>query len=163
VSIVVVPHLPDVELRELPEVPRAENIRTSAIEALRKTLGVSPMAVNPGALPTFEVTVPCLARRNNPVCAGCSEELYEDELCPRRDCEWSFPRLGFSICLDKFDPAFEETDRVRHTFRYKHAEVLGVLKAVIADTDDLSPEIRWDRGFGTFMYNLFFRERGKDA
>jgi len=94
----------------------------------------------------------CLLRSN---CKGCKEEPFEDP-CGRRDSERPFPKWGFSIALDKFDQAFIENNDENHTFRYKHAEVVEVMTEVISKTPELAPEIWWDRGFGHFVYNLFF-------
>jgi len=154
-DVVVIDHLPDVERMELPSVPRAGAIYAQVETALAETLGVAPMELQPGKKPTI-VFKRCIVGGGRQRCKGCRRTHYEDP-CGRKNVEHPFPRFGFSIGLSKFDDAFNEK-LPDNRFRYKHDEVLEILKAMINDIDELSPEIWWDRGGGAFVYNLFFKE-----
>jgi hypothetical protein len=155
-QIAVIDHLPDVIRRELPdEVPKALRIFGAVEGAVRKVLGVTPLELVEGKAPTFEFRT-CRLGGSRQSCRGCKKRRYDD-LCERRNCGRPFLCYGFSIGLDKFDDAFTEK-LSESTFRYRHEEVLQVLKDMIADTPELAPEIWWDRGMGAFVYNLFFEE-----
>lgn len=64
-------------------------------------------------------------------------------------------RYGFAFALDKFDDAFNE-NLSDGTFRYRHDEVVEILKRLISETPELANKLCWDRGMGVFVYNLFF-------
>lgn len=62
---------------------------------------------------------------------------------------------GIAFAISKSNKNFLEMLQ-NSTFRYRDSEVQEALKAIIAK-NDLVPLIRWNRGFGIFVFNLYFR------
>ena len=64
---------------------------------------------------------------------------------------------GLAFAISKTDEKFTE-HLPDQKFRYKSAEVERVLTDIItAHSKVLSGEVRWDRGFGMFVYNIYYR------
>ena len=79
---------------------------------------------------------------------------FVDEMEPKH-------REGIAFAVSKFDKNFSEMVRPGYAnnpaeFRYKSDEVIDALKVIIT-THDMAPIIRWNRGMGVFVYNLYFR------
>lgn len=63
-------------------------------------------------------------------------------------------REGVAFGVAKFSSGLMEDVGVS-AFRYRDPEVREALVGVI-QTHGLAPEIRWDRGGGMFVFNLYF-------
>jgi hypothetical protein len=67
---------------------------------------------------------------------------------------------GFAFGISKFDDGFVEKDNVgpgsMGGFRYKDDEVQAVLKKLIKKLN-MAPKIRWGRGQGVFVFNIFLK------
>lgn len=76
-------------------------------------------------------------------------------------------KAGIGFGVSKFDDSFVERDSQKAgtlgTFRYKHSEVIEKLKKVIRAHPELAKLIRFDRGHGVFVYNLFFNPKSADV
>jgi hypothetical protein len=74
--------------------------------------------------------------------------VEEDELVAGRE--------GFAFAINKMDPGFfQELGSQR--FRYRKDEVVNALEKVIAVHGDLDDLVMFDRAFGVFVFNLFYK------
>jgi len=63
-------------------------------------------------------------------------------------------KYGLAFAVSKFD--FIQ-DLPNHEFRYRSNEVEEDLKEIITRRKDLNPTVKYDRGCGVFVWNIFFK------
>jgi len=65
-------------------------------------------------------------------------------------------QYGFAFACTKFDDNFRES-MGRSEFRYKEKEVKQAIGKIFEEIKDLDPAVKYDRGMGVFVYNIFLK------
>lgn len=63
---------------------------------------------------------------------------------------------GLAFAVSKFEDSFRE-DLPDRSFRYRDAEIQDALRKIIAEHQVCSGSVRWDRGMGVFVFNVYLK------
>jgi hypothetical protein len=64
---------------------------------------------------------------------------------------------GLAFAISKFEPSFHES-MPGNTFRYKDTEVQAAPREIIRQHPECTGLVRWDRGMGVFVFNVFLQK-----
>ena len=63
---------------------------------------------------------------------------------------------GLAFAISKFEPSFI-VNLPGSTFRYRDTEVQEALRGIIGRRAECSGLVRWDRGMGVFVFNVYVK------
>jgi len=77
---------------------------------------------------------------------------------PTFEDKWEIYKYGLAFGISVWDDGFNEIFPDK-SFRYKVKEVRQDLRSIVTE-HDLAPLIRWGRGLGVFVFNMYFQVPG---